>query len=184
MKGKNVVLIGMPGCGKSTVGVVLAKTLGYRFLDSDLLIQEQEDRLLSEIIEQDGIDGFEAIENRVNAGISVKKTVIATGGSVVYGKQAMEHLRKIGAVVYIKLPYEEIEHRLGDLAKRGVAIRNGQTLRDLYDERKPLYESYADIIADEEGRTISEMALYIREKVLSYFEPVSAEVSADDKRKG
>ena len=169
MKGKNVVLIGMPGCGKSTVGVVLAKTLGYRFLDSDLLIQEQEDRLLSEIISQEGIEGFEKIENRVNSGINVKKTVVATGGSVVYGKEAMEHLKSIGVVVYIKLPYNEIEHRLGDLTKRGVAIRKGQTLRDLYDEREPLYEKYADIIADEEGRTISDMALYVRDKVLEYF---------------
>ena len=170
MKGKNVILIGMPGCGKSTVGVVLAKILGCRFLDSDLLIQEQEDRLLSEIIGQEGIEGFEEIENRVNAGINVKKTVIATGGSVVYGKEAMEHLKSIGAVVYIKLPYEEIKHRLGDLTKRGVAIRKGQTLRELYDERQPLYEKYADIIADEEGRSISEMALYVRDKVIEYFD--------------
>ncbi len=160
----------MPGCGKSTVGVVLAKILGCRFLDSDLLIQEQEDRLLSEIIGQEGIEGFEEIENRVNAGINVKKTVIATGGSVVYGKEAMEHLKSIGAVVYIKLPYEEIKHRLGDLTKRGVAIRKGQTLRELYDERQPLYEKYADIIADEEGRSISEMALYVRDKVIEYFD--------------
>ena len=180
----NIILIGMPGCGKSTVGVVLAKAGGYSFIDSDLVIQESEGMLLSEIIEQRGLEGFKETENRINSSIEADRSVIATGGSVIYGKQAMEHLRKIGAVVYIKLPYEEIEHRLGDLAKRGVAIRNGQTLRDLYDERKPLYESYADIIADEEGRTISEMALYIREKVLSYFEPVSAEVSADDKRKG
>ena len=170
MKGKNVILIGMPGCGKSTVGVVLAKILGCRFLDSDLLIQEQEDRLLSEIIGQEGIEGFEEIENRVNAGINVKKTVIATGGSVGYGKEAMEHLKSIGAVVYIKLPYEEIKHRLGDLTKRGVAIRKGQTLRELYDERQPLYEKYADIIADEEGRSISEMALYVRDKVIEYFD--------------
>ena len=167
---KNVVLIGMPGCGKSTVGVVLAKILGYRFLDSDLLIQESENRLLHDIIEQEGIEGFEAIENKVNASIDVKRSVIATGGSVVYGREAMEHLRSIGVVVYIRLPFEEIRKRLGNLHKRGVAIREGQTLRDLYDERVPLYEKYADITVDVDGRNISETALYIKEQAERYFE--------------
>lgn len=162
---KNIILIGMPGCGKSTVGVVLAKAMGYRFLDSDLLIQETDGRLLCEIIEQEGLEGFNAIENNVNSQIRANKTVIATGGSVVYGREAMEHLRDIGIVVYISLPYEEIEKRLGDLAKRGVSIREGQTLRDLYNERLPLYEKYADLMITEDGRTISETALYIRDKV-------------------
>ncbi|MBQ1660241.1 MAG: shikimate kinase [Clostridia bacterium] len=166
---KNIVLIGMPGCGKSTVGVVLAKILGYRFLDSDLVIQEQEDRLLSDIIEQEGVDGFNEIENRINASINVRKTVIATGGSVVYGKDAMEHFKDIGIIVYIKLPYDDIKHRLGDLAKRGVSIKEGQTLRDLYNERLPLYEKYADIIADERGLTISQTAMYIKEQILSRY---------------
>ena len=165
---KNVVLIGMPGCGKSTVGVVLAKILGYRFLDSDLVIQESENRLLHDIIEQEGIEGFEEIENRVNAAISVKKSVIATGGSVVYGRQAMEHLKEIGTVVYIKLPYDEINHRLGNLEQRGVAIRKNQTLKDLYEERVPLYEKYADIIINEENLTISQTALLIRDKLRAY----------------
>ena len=165
---KNVVLIGMPGCGKSTVGVVLAKVLGYRFLDSDLLIQESENRLLHDIIEQEGIEGFEEIENRVNAAISVKRSVIATGGSVVYGRQAMEHLKEIGTVVYIKLPYDEINHRLGNLEQRGVAIRKNQTLKDLYEERVPLYEKYADIIVSEENLTISQTALLIRDKLRAY----------------
>ena len=166
---KNIVLIGMPGCGKSTVGVVLAKILGYRFLDSDLVIQEQEDRLLSDIIEQEGVDGFNEIENRINASINVRKTVIATGGSVVYGKDAMEHFKDIGIIVYIKLPYDDIKHRLGDLAKRGVSIKEGQTLRDLYNERLPLYEKYADIIADERGLTISQTAMYIKEQIYSRY---------------
>ena len=165
---KNVVLIGMPGCGKSTVGVVLAKVLGYRFLDSDLLIQESENRLLHDIIEQEGIEGFEEIENRVNATISVKRSVIATGGSVVYGRQAMEHLKEIGTVVYIKLPYDEINHRLGNLEQRGVAIRKNQTLKDLYNERVPLYEKYADIIINEENLNISQTALLIRDKLKEY----------------
>lgn len=167
---KNIILIGMPGCGKSTVGVVLAKIMGYRFLDSDLLIQEKENRLLSEIIEQDSIEKFNEIENRVNASIDVNHSVVATGGSVVYGKEAMGHFKDIGIVVYIKLPYEEIANRLGDLAKRGVSIRNGQTLLDLYSERVPLYEKYADIIIEENGMTISETALAIKEKCDELFE--------------
>ncbi len=159
---KNIVLIGMPGCGKSTVGVVLAKTMGYRFLDSDLLIQETENRLLSEIISKDGLDGFIEIENRINASIDVQKTVIATGGSVIYGTDAMKHLSEIGTIVYIRLPYMKIRRRLGNLAKRGVAIREGQTLRELYDERSPLYEKYADIIVDADRMTIPELAIYIK----------------------
>lgn len=166
---KNIILIGMPGCGKSTVGVVLAKAMAYRFMDSDLVIQESDGRLLCDIIEQEGLDGFNEIENRINSQIDAKRTVIATGGSVVYGKEAMAHLKEIGTVVYIRLPYEEIEKRLGDLTKRGVSIKEGQTLRGLYDERVPLYEKYADIIIDEEGRTISETALYIRERVMESF---------------
>lgn len=161
---KNIILIGMPGCGKSTVGVVLAKAMGYRFLDSDLVIQETEGKLLSEIIEEDGLDGFISVENRINSNLSVKRTVVATGGSVIYGREAMEHLRNIGIVVYIRLPYEEIKHRLGDLTKRGVAIKDGQTLKQLYDERSPLYEKYADIIIDVDKRNISETALYIKEQ--------------------
>lgn len=165
---ENIILIGMPGCGKSTVGVILAKIMGYRFLDSDLLIQEKEGRLLSEIINQDGLDGFNEIENKVNASIDVNRSVIATGGSVIYGKEAMEHFKKIGIVVYIRLPYEEIANRLGDLTQRGVSIKDGQTLLDLYNERIPLYEKYADVIVDENGMTISETALYIKEKCNEY----------------
>lgn len=141
----NIILIGMPGSGKSTVGVVLAKKLGYQFIDSDLLIQEREHRLLSEIIEQDGLDRFNEIEEEVNASIETKECVIATGGSAVYGQKAMEYLRSIGTVVYLEVSYKETKDRLGDLAKRGVSIRKGQTLKDLYDERVPLYEKYAHI---------------------------------------
>ncbi len=159
---ENIILIGMPGCGKSTVGVILAKIMGYRFLDSDLLIQEKENKLLSEIIACEGLDGFNRVENRVNASIDVNRSVIATGGSVVYGKDAMEHFKKIGIIVYIRLPYEEIANRLGDLTKRGVSIKDGQTLLDLYNERVPLYEKYADIIIDENGMTIPETALTIK----------------------
>lgn len=125
---KNIILIGMPGCGKSTVGVILAKIIGYSFLDSDLLIQEKDGRLLSEIISQEGLDGFNKIENKINASIDVSRSVIATGGSVIYGEEAMEHFKKIGIVVYIRLPYGEIANRLGDLTQRGVSIKKGQNI--------------------------------------------------------
>ena len=150
----NIVLIGMPGCGKSTVGVVLAKALGYHFLDSDLVIQDREKKLLSEIIEENGPEGFNRIEEDVNASIEAEHTVIATGGSVVYGPRAMAHLGEIAVIIYLKLPLEEIEERVGDLTKRGVSLREGQTLNDLYRERIPLYEKYAQITVDESGMDI------------------------------
>lgn len=152
----NVVLIGMPGVGKSTLGVVLAKVLGYEFMDSDLVIQKQEGKRLYQIIEEAGTDGFQQIENRVNASIEAEKTVIATGGSVVYCDEAMEHLKKIGTVVYLKLPLKPLEKRLGNLTRRGVLLKEGQTLTDLYLERIPLYEKYADITVDEEGKNLEQ----------------------------
>ncbi len=154
---KNIVLIGMPGAGKSTVGVVLAKRLGMSFMDSDLVIQEQEGRTLHEIIEQQGTEGFLVIEDKVNAAINPQNTVIATGGSVVYGNNAMEHLSEIGTVCYLKLSYESIRDRLGDLAQRGVVLKDGQTLMDLYHERTPLYEKYAKLVIDCENKNIREV---------------------------
>lgn len=154
---KNIVLIGMPGAGKSTVGVVLAKRMGMSFMDSDLVIQEQEGKTLHEIIEEKGTEGFLEVEDRVNAGINPKNTVIATGGSVIYGEKAMEHLSQIGKVCYLKLSYESIDERLGDLAQRGVALKDGQTLRDLYQERTPLYEKYANLVIDCENKNIREI---------------------------
>ena len=165
MKYDNIVLIGMPGVGKSTVGVVLAKNMGYSFVDSDLLIQEQEGKLLHEIIGERGLDGFNEVENRVNAKISANRSVIATGGSVVYGQEAMEHLKQIGTVVYLKLSCEELSERLGDLNERGVSIREGQTLADLMEERTPLYEKYADVTINCENRQIREIVKMIREAV-------------------
>lgn len=150
----NITLIGMPGAGKSTLGVVLAKVLGYQFLDSDLLIQKEEKRKLSAIIAEEGIEGFKEIEDRVNASIEAEETIIATGGSVVYCEKAMEHLQSIGRVVYLKLSYKTISKRLGDLKGRGVVLKEGQTLKGLYDERTPLYEKYADIVIDEEGKDL------------------------------
>lgn len=153
---KNVVLIGMPGSGKSTVGVLLAKVLGYEFLDSDLLIQKREGRLLSQVIQQEGIEGFIRIEEEVNAGIRKTDTVIATGGSAIYGARAMEHLRETGTIVYLKLPLEELQRRLGNLKCRGVVLKEGQTLQELYEQRAPLYERYADVEVDETGLDVEQ----------------------------
>lgn len=156
MKKDNIVLIGMPGVGKSTVGVVLAKVLGYQFVDADLVIQKQEGKLLREIIAEVGTEGFIEVENRVNASLTVEHSVIATGGSVVYGAEAMEHLRKIGTVVYLSLPFGVIDKRLHDIKGRGVALKEGQTLKDLFEERVPLYEKYADITVDEYGLNVEQ----------------------------
>ena len=154
----NIILIGMPGAGKSTVGVVAAKRLGYRFLDSDLVIQERYGKLLHELIEENGVEGFWQIENDVNASLDTDRSVIATGGSAIYGSEAMEHLRSMGTVVYLKLSYEEIAERLGDLNARGVTLHPGQTLMDLYEERVPLYEKYAHRIVDCSGKALREVA--------------------------
>lgn len=155
---KNIILIGMPGCGKSTVGVILAKIIGFHFIDADLLIQEREGRLLSRILEEDGPEAFNQIENEVNLGIDGSNTVVATGGSVVYGKEAMEHYDQTAVIVYLRLPLEEIESRLGDLVERGISMKEGQTLRDLYEERVPLYEKYAHITIDPIGLSIPDTA--------------------------
>ena len=161
MRIRNIALIGMPGVGKSTIGVVLAKNLGMSFIDSDLVIQEQEGKRLCELIEEHGFDGFLEIEGRVNASFYPKTAVIATGGSVVYCEEAMRHLRDIAVIYYLRLPYESIQERLGDLTKRGVVLRAGQTLSDLYKERTVLYEKYANITIDCEGKNIREIVCEI-----------------------
>ena len=155
----------MPGAGKSTVGVVLAKILGYHFLDSDLEIQEQTGKLLHELITEHGDEGFLEIENRVNAGLAVDKTVIATGGSAVFGEDAMKHLQEISTVVYLRLPYKSLKRRLGDLKKRGVVLKPGQTLKDLVDYRTPYYEKYADLIIDCQQKSIRQIVAEIARKL-------------------
>lgn len=157
----NVILIGMPGVGKSTVGVVLAKRLRYKFMDSDLVIQDTEGKLLHELIEEQGIEGFIATEDRINSGINVDKTVLATGGSAIYGEKAMKHFAAIGKIVYLYLPLDELKERLGDLNERGVVIRNGQTLEDLMAEREPLYEKYSMTKIDCTGKQIREIVAEI-----------------------
>ena len=155
----------MPGAGKSSVGVILAKALGYEFIDTDLVIQHREKRLLFVIIADEGNEGFLAIENEVNATLEADESVIAPGGSAIYGKEAMEHFKEIGTIVYLKLSYEDLAKRLGNLKGRGVVLKEGQTLKDLYDERSKLYEQYAEITVDESGRDIQGTILALREQI-------------------
>lgn len=152
----NIILIGMPGAGKSTVGVLLAKAINYEFLDTDIVIQKENGKKLFEIINEKGLEEFLRIENDVLARIDADKTVIATGGSAIFGQEAMEHLRGIGHIVYIKLSCEEIIRRVNNIKTRGIAMKKGKTMEDVYRERVPLYEKYADIIVDGENTTIEE----------------------------
>ena len=161
----SIILIGMPSCGKSTLGVLLARELGYSFIDSDILIQQSEGKLLHDIIREKGIDGFMEVEGRVNSSICEQNAVIATGGSVVYCDDAMEHLRGLGKVVYLKISFEEMRRRLGDYSHRGVIMRHGNALEDMYCERAPLYEKYADITVDIEGVELSKALDVICEAV-------------------
>lgn len=155
----------MPGAGKSTVGVVLAKNMGMAFIDADLLIQEQEGKRLHEIIEERGYDGFIEIEGRVNLSLHPRAAVIATGGSAVYCNEAMEYLNSIAAICYLKLPYEGIRERLGNLEERGVVLREGQTLWSLYDERAPLYEKYANLTVECENKNIREIVTELSKRL-------------------
>lgn len=156
----NVVLIGMPGAGKSTLGIVLAKILGMNFVDADLLIQSQCDKTLQKIIDACGPDGFIEVENQVLSDIDESNAVISTGGSAVYSHAAMEHLSEIGLIVYLKITYEELKNRLSDLQERGVVLKGGMSmsLEDLYKERQPLYEEYAELVVDVNDLTITAAA--------------------------
>lgn len=162
---QNITLIGMPASGKSTIGVLLAKRLGYSFVDVDIVIQEKTGKLLKEIIAEEGTEGFLKVEDRINSELELKRSIIAPGGSVIYGKNAMEHLREISTVVYLKLSYRAVKLRLGDLKDRGVALKDGMTLRQLYNERVPLYEKYADITIDEAGKTPGQIVDILRAMV-------------------
>lgn len=144
----NITLIGMPGAGKSTVGIVLAKLLCKTFIDADLVIQHNEGKRLHKIIEEIGNEEFLKLENDTLANLKVHNSIISTGGSAIFGKEAMAYLKKTSTVVYLRAPYEVIEKRLGNLKRRGVVFDEGQTLRDVYDIRTPLYEKYADIVID------------------------------------
>ena len=142
----NIILTGMPSCGKSTLGRMLAKELGYAFIDTDDVIIERNGCPLKDILDNEGLDGFIRREEEAVCSVTAENTVIATGGSVVYSPKAMEHLKSLGKIVYLCLEYGEVERRLVDLHERGVAIAPGKTLRDLFDERTPLYNQYANLV--------------------------------------
>lgn len=167
-KKTNITLIGMPASGKSSVGVVLAKRLGKKFVDTDIVIQEKYGKLLKELIEEHGDEGFREIEDEVNAGLDLDNCIISPGGSVVYGEKAMRHLKEISVIIYLELSYTAIKSRLGDLRERGITLKEGQSLKDLYLERVPLYEKYADITVNEMkkslAKTIDEICERLGEK--------------------
>lgn len=156
MRKENIVLIGMPASGKSTAGVILAKVLGKKFIDTDLVIQERENALLADIIKNKGVAGFMKTEEEAILSVDVKNTVIATGGSAVYGEKAMEHLKENGTVVYLKVEKDELFKRLTDIKERGVVLREGENIEEMYDSRSVLYEKYADIMIEERDSTIEE----------------------------
>ena len=174
MAKSNIVLIGMPGAGKSTLGVVLAKILNMQFIDADLLIQQQTDRTLQKIIDACGPEGFIQVENQVLASIEMENTVLATGGSAVYSDEAMKHLSENGDIVYLKISYDELKSRLGDLQERGVVLKGGMgmSLRELFDERKPLYEQYAEITVDVNDMTITGAARKVAKAARNYISQV------------
>ena len=164
---RNIVLIGMPGAGKSTLGVLLAKIANMSFMDCDLLIQNTYEKTLQTLINERGIDGFLNLENEALSSISVENHVISTGGSAVYSPAAMEHLAECGVIVYLKISYSELVSRLGDLDERGVVMRSGKQggLRALYDERKPLYEKFAQLTVDVDGLTVDAAAKKVLEQL-------------------
>lgn len=161
----NIVLIGMPGAGKSTLGVLLAKTLGMSFVDTDLLIQQQEGRLLQQIINEKGVTGFLDVEEKVILEMKSKKTVIATGGSVIYREPAITHLKKAGCLIYLRLGFEQLQQRITNMGSRGIAMKEGQKLADIYRERTPLYDKYADLTIDISFQTVEEALQTILTKI-------------------
>lgn len=157
----NIVLIGMPGSGKSTCGVVAAKMLLKNFFDTDLLIQNFENSALQDIINNKGNDYFERAEESAILSLDIDGTVIATGGSVIYSDKAMEHLKKLGKIIYLHIDYENMCSRISNLSTRGVLIKNGETLKDMFDERLPFYQKWADVTIDCNSNTIEETARQI-----------------------
>ena len=161
----NIVLIGMPGCGKSTVGVLLAKTFICDFCDTDIVIQKVYGKSLCALIEEYGVEGFKKIENKIISGLHLDNSVVATGGSAVYGMEAMERMKQNGTVIYLKLPPEVIKKRIKNITTRGIAMTKGTSIERLYAERAPLYEKYADITVDCKCLTAEECVEKIKEKL-------------------
>ena len=156
MNKQNIILIGMPGSGKSTCGVIAAKILLKNFFDTDLLLQGLEQSRLQELIDSRGEEYFFSAEENAILSLKLEATVIATGGSVIYSDKAMRHLKELGKVIFLHLSYEEMLGRINDLTTRGIVVKNGSTLLDMYNERLPLYEKYADVIIECNGNTVEE----------------------------
>lgn len=161
----NIILIGMPGAGKSTLGVLLAKAMGKLFVDTDIIIQQKTKRLLQDIIDNDGTDAFLKLEEEILLTVNETNTVIATGGSAVYSEKAMEHFAKNGKIVYLHVDFAEIEKRVTNITTRGIVLKNGRTLDDAFEERKPLYDKYADVVIDCTGSTIENSVKMLTEKL-------------------
>ncbi len=159
--GDNLILIGMPTSGKSTVGIILAKALGYDFVDLDLVMQKSAGKKLAKIMEDRGIDGFLKLEEETALSLECHRTVIAPGGSIIYGEKAMEHLQSLGKVIYLQIDLDMLNERLHDAKNRGVTLREGQTIEQLYEERVPLYEKYADLTLSESGHALEDMVVQI-----------------------
>lgn len=162
---KNVILVGMPACGKSTVGVVLAKTMNKGFVDTDILIQQAESRTLQEIIDQEGNDYFHHVEERVLLNFEGEDYVVATGGSAIYFDRAMDKFKEKGVVVYIKVTLDTILERLNNIKSRGVTLEKGQTIADLYEQRIPLYQKQADMVVEADGLSVEEVVEKIVELI-------------------
>jgi len=158
---KNIILVGMPSCGKSTVGVILAKTMNKGFVDTDILIQQREGKTLQEIINTQGNDYFHQVEEQVLLGFNEVDYVVATGGSAIYFDKAIEKFKEKGVVVYLRVSLETVLERLNNITTRGVTLAKGQTLGDLYNQRIPLYEKHADVVIDGDGKTVEEVVLEI-----------------------
>lgn len=162
---KNIVLIGMPGAGKSTIGVILAKSLLFDFCDTDLSIQKETGESLCDTISKIGIDEFIRLEETVICKQELVNSVVATGGSAVYGEGAMAKLKENGIIVYLKVSPVELQGRIKNIHTRGIAMKEGTTIKALYEERAPLYERYADITIECDGRTAEECVDLIVEKI-------------------
>jgi len=170
----NIVLIGMSGAGKSTLGVLLAKALGMDYVDTDIVIQHYEGRLLQDILYTDGIERFMEIEERIVSNIKCRNCIIATGGSVIYSEKAMNVLKQDGQIFYLHVPYEEIKNRLINITTRGIVIKKGNSLKDVYEERVPLYIKYSDKTLDCSNRDIEDCVSEIIEKIqVSYCDNIS-----------
>ena len=152
----NIILVGMPGAGKSTLGVLLAKATGKLFVDTDIIIQQKTKRLLQDIIDNDGTDAFLKLEEKILMSVNEENTVIATGGSAVYSEKAMEHFAKSGKIIYLHVDFAEIEKRVTNITTRGIVLKNGKSLADAFAERKPLYDKYAHITVDCTGASVED----------------------------